>query len=180
MIKDLVIFDGSNFYHHAKKLSPKTHLTDFNYRKLAELIAGSKNIKVEYCVGEIRQEKHNKKSIKMYANQQALFYNLEKQHILIKKGYMLKNKNIYHEKGVDVRIAIDIIRGAMKNEYRSCFIVSSDTDLIPAIIDAKREDKKIIYVGFKYSVSNALKANCSKTVLITKKMILDCLTGNIR
>lgn len=110
----------------------------------------------------------------MYANQQALFYTLEKQKIIIKKGYMLKDKFDYHEKGVDVRIAVDILRGAIKNEYHRCFIISSDTDLIPAILDAKKEGKKIVYVGFENFKSNALKANCTKTVLITKKMLQDC------
>ncbi|PIX31320.1 helicase, partial [Candidatus Berkelbacteria bacterium CG_4_8_14_3_um_filter_33_6] len=45
---------------------------------------------------------------------------------------MLKSDGKYHEKGVDVRIAVDILRGALKNEYRRCFVISSDTDLIPA------------------------------------------------
>ena len=95
MTKDLVIFDGSNFYHSSKKVSPKTHLTGFNYRKLAETITKSKNINIEYCVGEIRQERENKKSVKMYANQQALFYNLERQRIVVKKrsGSKIKNKD---------------------------------------------------------------------------------------
>lgn len=174
MKKNLVIFDGSNFYHGAKRLSPKTHLTNFDYGKLAQIITGSKNNRIEYCVGEIRQEKYNKKSFRLYANQQSLFYNLEKQEIEIKKGYMLHHGFSYHEKGVDVRIAIDILHGAVKNEYDKCFIISSDTDIIPAILDAKAEKKIIIYVGFESSVSHAMKANCSKTFLVTKKMIKEC------
>lgn len=174
MKKNLAIFDGSNFYHGAKRLSPRTHLTDFNYRRLIELITRNKQNKIEYCVGEIRQNQHSDKSFKLYANQQALFYNLTKQKIDIKKGYMLKSALFYREKGVDVRIAIDILRGALKNEYDSCFVVSSDTDILPAILDAKKEGKEIIYVGFENFISQAMKANCSKTVLITKKMIKDC------
>ena len=174
MKKNLVIFDGSNFYHGAKNLAPKIHLTNFNYRKLAELVALSKNNKIEYCVGEIKQEKGNPKSVSLYANQQALFYHLEKQGVEIKKGYMLKNNSVYQEKGVDVRIALDILRGALKNEYQNCFIICSDTDIIPAILDARKEKKKIVYVAFSNFASRALKANCSKTIYITEKMIGDC------
>ena len=83
MSKDLIIFDGSNFYHGAKRLSPRSHLTDFNYRGLAEEIANNKNIEIEYCVGEIRYQENDRKSFKLYANQQALFYNLEMQKIEI-------------------------------------------------------------------------------------------------
>ncbi len=173
MKKDLVIFDGSNFYHGAKQLSLRTHLIDFDYEKLVKLIAGGDNCSIEYCVGEIRQNKRDIKSQTLYANQQSLFYHLEQQGVVVKKGYMLRHLQ-YHEKGVDVQIAIDIVRGALKNEYSRCFLVSSDTDIIPAILDAQKAGKKIIYVGFDKSISRALKANCSETVLITKQMILEC------
>lgn len=174
MKKNLVIFDGSNFYHGAKRLSPRTHLTDFNYKKLVEIITGDNNNKIKYCVGEIRQKRSNDKSVKLYANQQSLFYGLEKQGIEIKRGYMLRDKLTYHEKGVDVQIAIDILRGALKNEYDVCYLISSDTDLLPAIAEAKIEKKKIIYVGFENFISRAMKENCSEMVLITRKMIRDC------
>lgn len=173
MKKCLVIIDGSNFYHNSKCLAPRVHLTDFNYLKLAQIITGDRRPKIEYCVGEIKRNNYHKKSAKLYANQQALFYYLDKQGIEIKKGFMLRNVG-YHEKGVDVRIALDILKGAIKNEYEKCFIISSDTDILPAIADAKEEGKKIIYVGFEKNLSNAMKANCSKTFIITKKMIKDC------
>lgn len=174
MKKNLVIFDGSNFYHGVKRLSPETHLTNFNYQKLVSALTANDKNSVEYCVGEIRQDSRDKKSVKLYANQQALFYQLEKQGIEIKKGYMLKNDGAYHEKGVDVRIAIDIVRGALKDEFDKCFVISSDTDIIPAILEAKSDKKEIVYVGFSNFVSRALKVNCSKTVIITERMIKSC------
>src|SRR3990172_1013204 len=135
MKKDLIIFDGSNFYFGAKRLSQRVHLTEFNYRGLAEEIAENKNIEIEYCVGEIKYKKGNEKSSRLYANQQALFYNLGKQNIVIKKGFMLYSNLSFHEKGVDVQIALDIAIGALKNKYQKCYIISSDTDVIPAILE---------------------------------------------
>ena len=174
MQKDLIIYDGSNFYHGAKRLNKNIHLTSYGYRKLAEKITGNKNCNIEYCVGEVRQEKDNPKSKRMYSAQQSLFYNLEKQGVVVKKGYMLKSDGKYHEKGVDVRIAVDILRGALKNEYRKCFVISSDTDLIPAILDARTQGKEIVYVGFDEFVSHALKANCTKIIILNRKIIADC------
>ena len=171
MKKDLVIFDGSNFYHGAKRLSPRTHLTDFNYRKFAEEVAKNKNIEIEYCVGEIKQNQRHQKSYKLYANQQALFYNLQKQNIEIKKGFILYSSLSYHEKGVDVQIALDIAIGALKNKYRKCYIISSDTDILPAILVAKDEDKEIIYCGFDKAISRMMKARCPATICIKKEMI---------
>lgn len=172
MAKNFVIFDGSNFYHGSKKLAPQVHLTNFDYRKLAELITESKDNNIQYCVGEIKRQRGNPKSERMYAGQQALFYNLEQQDVTIKKGFMLKTDDVYREKGVDVRIAIDILWGAFKNEYEKCFIISTDTDIIPAIQDAISLGKAIIYVGFENSISRALKANSSGTRIITKDMLI--------
>ena len=75
----------------------------------------------------------------------------------------------YHEKGVDVQIAVDIVRGAIKNEYDICYLISSDTDLLPAIKTAREERKKIIYVAFENSISRALLKNCSSYIVVKKK-----------
>jgi len=170
--KIIVIFDGGNFYHLAKRISPKTHLTCFNYRKFCEKLVGQKQgLKIEYCVGEIRLNPRDKKSQQLFSGQQALFENLRKQDIIIKLGFMLNVKGKWTEKGVDVRIAVDILRGAFKHEYDICYIISSDSDLIPAISDAKTTKAEIIYVGFENFVSLAMKNNCSKHIFLKKEDI---------
>ena len=174
-MKILVIFDGSNFYHYTKRILPDAHLTTFNYKKLTEIITGVDNSLVQYCVGEIRREKNNEKSEQMYAGQQSLFYNLNKQGIDVVKGFMLKIDGVYQEKGVDVRIALNILKGALKNDYDECYVISSDTDIIPAIKDARNEGKKIIYVGFENFISRAMKNNCSRTFISKAKNLSGCI-----
>ena len=171
MNKVLVIIDGSNFYHGSKNLCPEVHLTNFEYRKFIERLIGIKDPRILYCVGEIKRESGNKKAEGMYAQQQSLFYNLEKQGMEIYKGFMLKSDGKYHEKGVDVKMAVEIASVALKNEYSECFLVSSDTDIIPAILEAKKVKKKIIYVGFENKLSRVMVRNCIKTVVIRKEMI---------
>lgn len=171
MSKILVQFDGSNFYNKVKKILPKVHLTPYDYAGLAQLIAGEKPYKMVYYVGEIRQYPGNKKSQVLYSNQQSLFTNLRKQGIEIKLGYLLMSDGTYHEKGVDVQIAVDITRGAIKNEYDKCFVISSDTDLLPAIQTAKEESKEIVYVGFEHFISRALSRNCSSYLILKKNQI---------
>lgn len=176
-MRNLVIIDGSNFYHKAKALASDIHLSTLNYRKLFEGIVGSTQSDIEYCVGEIKLQKSaDEKARHMYAGQQTLFYHLQKQRIVVKKGFMLKSQGSYHEKGVDVRIAIDIVRGALKDEYDACYIVSSDSDILPAIRDAMDVGKKVVYVAFEGStVSRALAINCSYTKFITKGMLEQCV-----
>jgi len=123
-------------------------------------------------VGEIKKYPGNKKSETLYANQQSLFLNLRKQGIKIKFGYLLISDGKFHEKGVDVQIAVDQVRGAIKNEYDKCFLISSDTDLLPDIQTVKDEKKGIIYVGFENFISRALQENCSSYLILKKDQIL--------
>jgi len=167
MIQILVLVDGSNFYHGCKKLAPGVHLTDFKYRVFFEKISKSNKMRIVYCVGEIRKEGGNLRSGELYASQQSLFYNLGRQRIKVLKGYMLRNNGVYHEKGVDVQMAVEMVKGAYKNSYDYCYLVSSDTDLLPAIVEARRRRKKVVYVGFKGSLSKAMVNNCTKTRVIT-------------
>jgi len=55
------------------------------------------------------------------------------------------------EKGIDVKIATDLIVGAVDNQYDTAILVSSDSDLNPAIDWVRyryRKKKKIEYIGF--------------------------------
>lgn len=172
MKKILIQFDGSNFYNKVKRIDPQIHLTAFDYMGLAKSIAKVTPNKAIYYVGEIRQYEGNKKSETLYASQQKLFTHLRNQNIEIKLGYLLMSDGKFHEKGVDVQIAVDIIRGAIKNEYDTCYLISSDTDLLPAIQTAKDEGKQIIYVGFNNFISRALSKNCSSYIILKKDQIL--------
>ncbi len=167
--KILVQFDGSNFYNKVKKLVPGIHLTNFDYLSFAKKITKIMPHQVIYYIGEIKKYPGNAKSQRLYASQQSLFFNLRKQNIEIKLGYLLLSNGKYHEKGVDVQIAVDIVRGAIKNEYDISYLISSDTDLLPAIKTARDEGKKIIYVAFKDYMSRALLKNCSSYIVIKKK-----------
>lgn len=173
MNKALIQFDGSNFYNKAKKMLPQIHLTHFDYAGLAKMIAKEEIPDITYYVGEIRQYPNNKKSEMLYSNQQKLFTNLRKQNVTIKLGYLLMSDGVFHEKGVDVQLAVDIVRGAIKNEYDIFYlIISSDTDLLPAIQTAKDEGKKVVYVGFENFVSRALLKNCSSYFILKKEQFL--------
>lgn len=172
MRKILIQFDGSNFYNKVKKISSKTHLTPYDYAGLAEFIAKRKPDKIIYYVGEIKQYEGNKKSEILYKNQQSLFSNLRRQDVEIKLGYLLMSDGKFHEKGVDVQMAVDIVRGSIKNEFDKFYLISSDTDLLPAIKTAKDEGKEIVYVGFESFVSRALVNNCSSNIILKKSEIL--------
>jgi len=87
----------------------------------------------------------------------------------VKRGYILKSDGKYHEKGVDVQIAVDICMKAVRNEYDRLILVSSDTDLIPAIKEARTLKKEVEYVGFDCSPSFALIRYSDSRTLLRKE-----------
>ncbi len=54
---------------------------------------------------------------------------------------------MYHEKGVDVRLAVEMIRLAREDRYDQAYLISSDTDLVPAVEEVQRLGKAVQYVG---------------------------------
>lgn len=60
-----------------------------------------------------------------------------------------------HEKGVDVRVAAEIVLHSM-DEGKALALGSSDTDLIPAIEAAKKLGAKITYVCYGEQVTEAI------------------------
>ncbi len=168
-----IIFDGSNFYHYLKKLPKQFNPSKFDYKKFVKYLAKKdKILKILYCIGRVRTEKNNPKSFQLMKDQHRFLSKLKNFGFEIFLGYILK-KNGYHEKGVDVKIAVEIIKGAYYKEYDILYLISSDTDLIPSIQEAIKLKRKIIYVGFSKNPSFALIKNCSDSLLLDQERLQD-------
>jgi len=163
-----VIIDGSNFYYKLKNLG-FGNLLEFNFSGFAKFLSGkNKIVSQKYYIGAVREVPRNPKSKKLLADQQRLFAQLKKQNFSYTLGYLLKT-NRYHEKGVDVNIAVDILVGAYENLYDRVILISSDTDLLSAIIKAKEKGKEVEYIGFSHQPSFALIRHATETRLLRKE-----------
>jgi uncharacterized LabA/DUF88 family protein len=109
----------------------------------------------------------------MRRNQQKLFSFLEspEQNFKIYRGFLMNNGGIYHEKGVDVKIAVDLVEGAYKNYFDTAIVISSDTDLIPAFKIVKEQKKSVEYIGFSHSPSFGLQKHATLSRLLIKEDI---------
>jgi uncharacterized LabA/DUF88 family protein len=171
----LIIIDGNNFYHRLKELNLK-NLLSFDYEKFVKFLVRGEKIIISknYYIGAIREESNNPKSKELMINQQKLISKLQKDGWIIKFGHMLKS-NGYREKGVDVQIAVDLLIGAYENLYDAVILVSSDTDLIPALIKVQEMKKRIEYIGFSHKPSYALIKHSDTRRLLTKEDIKEFL-----
>lgn len=170
-----VFIDGSNFYFKLKTLMPKKiDLIHYQYKVLAKSMLGDDETLtyIGYYIGVVRDTKKVKdheKAQELVKNQQRLFEQLRHQKINIVKGYLLERDGKFFEKGVDVRLAIDIVAMAYEKQYDTAYVISSDTDLIPAIQRAQKYKKEIVHVGFEHQPSLALLRYASRFRVITRK-----------
>lgn len=166
----ILLIDGSNFYHKLRDIGLQK--LDFNYSRFARFLAGSRQlIQATYFVGEVRTD-GTPLSQKLYNNQQRLIAALKKHGVRYQFGYLLKSSGQYHEKGVDVYIAVPILVAAYEDLAERLLLVSSDTDLIPAITKAQEKGKVVEYIGFSHKVSLALARTCKETRTLTRDDLL--------
>lgn len=164
----LVFFDGSNVYNRLKELGiVSTSLYDFH--GLAEYLVGDgKLVSCNYFVGVVRARQDDARGQELRHKQQKLFNHLLSQNFIIERGYLLETNGRYHEKGVDVKMAVDLLVGAYENAYDSVLLLSSDTDIIPAIKKVEQLGKSVVYVGFEHRPSIALQREASAYRILRK------------
>ena len=166
----IILIDGSNFYFKLKDLG-LNKLLSFDFAKFNQFLS-SKSVLVSsrYYIGRIKQD-GTKKGEKLFSAQQKLLASLKKSGTKYTLGYLLKNDGVYHEKGVDVQIAVDLLTAAYENQCDKIILVSSDTDLGPAIKAAQTKGKSVEYVGFKHMPSRGMTQFCSSHRLLDKDML---------
>ena len=172
-----ILIDSGNFYHLVlKKLG--VHDVDFDFEKFANFLANEREITKEgkrFYIATVRDRQDEYENKKIMSKQTTLFTNLINAGNWIIKSSKLKTridsiridtrvknyqeilklgiKEITYErsreKGIDVKIALDLIIGALDNKYDTAILVSSDTDLVPALdLIRRRFKKKVEYIGF--------------------------------
>lgn len=171
-----ILIDGGNFYHLVlKRLG--YHDSDFDFERFAHFLISDRCLVdngKRYYIGTVREKKDSHETTKAMSGQTMLFGLLESNNWCIKTSKLrtridtikiddrvLGYENILRkgitsityqksrEKGIDVKLATDLLVGAYDNKYDTAIIVSSDTDLIPVIdIIRKKLFKKVEYIGF--------------------------------
>lgn len=188
VMKNIVYIDGQNFLYKVSEilmkhglLLDKQDLRAIDIRPMIEKLFPGEELEIRFFgVGKIKRrpdygQEILDKSIRFSDNLRRIRNNLTQQNIMYIEAGKLKIRDSdvckncgskdyrYQEKGVDVGIAVSIVEDALKNEVDHIILVSSDTDLIPAVLCAKRAEKNITYVGFSERLTRALVDECNAT-----------------
>ena len=83
------------------------------------------------------------------------------------------SKLIFKEKGVDVKIAVDMVSWACDEKVKSIILASSDSDLQPAISEVRKRGIECIYLGFESQPNKGISYTTNRTILIRNSEILE-------
>jgi len=78
----------------------------------------------------------------------------------------------YREKGVDIRLAVDMVTMACDGKLDEALLVASDSDYQPAVKELRNRGVKIIYVGFEVNPNRGLIAKTDDRFIIPNKTVL--------
>lgn len=193
MNKAILLIDGENFTfkveHVLKEEGIDKHSLSFSQIKLKELIQiifleykELSIVEMRYYSAKLRVHPESKKKSEYLIRQQrSLKTNLEKQGFSFilagnVRAQIIKvdgiSKTIFKEKGVDVRIAVDMVSLACDKGVDTIILCSSDSDLQPAIAEVKKRNVKVMYLGFEMIPNKGLMYTTDKTVLFRTPEII--------
>lgn len=90
-------------------------------------------------------------------------------------GGHTKGALVFREKGVDVRIAVDLVSLACDGHLHRAVLCSSDSDLQPAVAELRKRDIEVVYLGFEMNPNKGLSYTTNRTVLLRNAEIADAL-----
>lgn len=150
----------------------------YDFKGLFETVLNNSTIerKVFYFARIKEYAESKEKSKKLIEEQRLLKTHLEEQGFEVVmsgrvRGFMEEDANgkqvlVFKEKGVDVQIAVDMVTLACDKKADEIILVSSDSDLQPAIREVRNRDVKCAYVGFEAQPNKGIAYTTSRTILI--------------
>lgn len=189
MHNTILFIDGENFRHKVEEVFKEEGIdkntVDFasiDIQHLVKNILKDFNIKTKlFYAAKLKEYKETlKKSKELIAIQRRLKTNLEKQgfDFVIAgnvRAQIIDGRNprtIFREKGVDVKIAVDLVSLACDGKMDTAIICSSDSDLQPAIAELQKRKVKVIYLGFQMNPNKGLTYTADETILFRNNEIV--------
>ncbi len=139
----MVFIDGSNLYH---VMTQNLTRHDLRFGKFSEKLAGSRSLVRTYYYN-IRQ------NIRSEEQERFLKSLYDTPYMEVKLGIVKQRGQAMVEKGVDVMIAIDLLKCAYEDLYDTAILVSGDGDFYPAVQAVKDLGQHVEIAGFDNNIS---------------------------
>lgn len=196
-MSQVVLIDGENLIHkvlhvleEAEEITDRDQILSFNIKALLEAVLGShlaSDAVINYYSTKVHQvdepEYLAKKTADMiswnsrwvpFLNNLGITY-IKAGNLQVRDSkkchYCGKHTHTLQEKGVDVRLAVDLLLAAEAGS--EVILVSSDSDIIPAVNAAKLKKADISYVGFDFLNNDALSVASDRTFTINSEKVIN-------
>lgn len=201
----VVYIDGQNFLYKASDvliahniISSKQELIKIDVRSVIEKLLGDQPAIIKYYgVNTIKRQKNFgdsilEKSINFANNLRQTKNYLAKTGVTYVGTGSLQVRNREScpncgfidyklvEKGVDVGLATDLVKDSFNSAIAHQILVSSDIDLIPALIIAKEQHKTLTYIAFDKKRINAISSRVDSTHFIKDTLIIEAYTKTLK
>ena len=168
----MVFIDGSNLYHRLRNFHQRT---DLDYAKFVEKLAGGRRlIRTYYYGAQLDQVRDPER----YRNQQSFHNNLGRiPRFELRLGQLVyppASNAVPYEKGVDVRLATDMLLHAARGNCEVAILVSGDTDFVDMVQGVKDLGKNVEIALFDPRGSQALRRVADGVVEVDAPFLVDC------
>lgn len=189
-METVLLIDGENFkgkikdvFRAARKDKPVWH--EYDFKSLFDKVLNGVTIdrRIFYFARIKEHESSKGKSRQLIEEQRLLKTHLEQQDFEVilsgrVRGQMEEGQNskkvlVFKEKGVDVKIAVDMISLACDSKVRAIILASSDSDLQPAIKEVRKRRVECVYLGFEAQPNKGLSYTTNRTILMRNSEILE-------
>lgn len=187
MAKSILFIDGENFLHKVEDVlkrqgSDKTkgNLASMDLNNLfKDALKGINISQKKFYSAKIHLHpdtaKKSEELIKLQRKMRNSLVNQGYEYIIAGnvRGQKVGEKIIFKEKGVDVKLAVDLISLACDKMINTAIICSSDSDLQPAIKELSERKVETIYLGFESDPNKGLTYTTDRTILLRNHEVVE-------
>ena len=166
----MIFIDGSNLYHSLKKYFNRT---DLDLGKFSQkMLEKRRLVRIYYYNAKVGQAQEPER----YLEQQKFFNSINSiPYCELRLGRLVYNNwpsASPYEKGVDVRLATDMITHSFKNNYDTSILVAGDNDFVSALQAVKDNGKNVDVALFgKESSSRQLRVVADRIININSRLL---------
>lgn len=185
----VLFIDGENFkgkirsvFKESGKDKPVWHEYDFKGLFDKVLAGVSVDRRIFYFARVKEHEASKEKSKELIEEQRLLKTHLEKHgfEVILSgrvRGQMEqvggKQALVFKKKGVDVKIAVDMVVASCDKTFTEIILASSDSDLQPAIQETRKRGVQCVYLGFEAQPNKGISFTTSRTILIRNAEVME-------
>ena len=189
-MQTVLFIDGENFkgkikaiFKNGSKDRPVWHEYDFK-GLLDKVLADIKIDRAVFYFARLKEhEDSREKSRQLIEEQRKLITHLQKlgYEVILsgrvrgqqEEGHNGKKTLVFKEKGVDVKIAVDMVSLSCDKKVVEIILGSSDSDLQPAIKEVRDRNVRCVYLGFEEQPNKGLSYTTDRTLLIRNSELFE-------